>query len=103
MMFAATGCAIHGCGARGKVVCDFDGTNCRWEGGFDGDFGPPYPEPPGPRHPWGYSSSSGTAPSDGGLAAVAASYGVDDTNNDGILSCSGTYWIDTGAFEGSCE
>ena len=37
------------------------------------------------------------------LAEVAASYGEGDTNGDGILSCNGVYWLDTGSWVGSCD
>ena len=41
-----SGCAnIHGCDLGGKFVCDPDGTNCRWEFGFNCKVGPPYPDP----------------------------------------------------------
>lgn len=99
-MFSASACAIHGCSGSGKFVCDPDGTNCRWELGFSCDFGPPYPGPtPYPIPPFNGSRS---APG-GDLATVAATHGAEDSNGDGILQCTGVYWVDSGTWTGTCD
>lgn len=85
-MFSASGCAIHGCSFGGKYVCDPDGTNCRWETGFDCKIGPPYPDPT-PYPPGPFSAQSALATT---AATIAASYGESDTDGDGILSCEGS-------------
>ena len=28
--------------------------------------------------------------------------GIEDVNRDGVLSCTGAYWIDTGTWVGNC-
>ncbi|MDE0038767.1 MAG: hypothetical protein OXU77_14625 [Gammaproteobacteria bacterium] len=95
LIFSASGCAIHGCSGSAKWVCD---PECRWEVGFDCDFGPPYPDPePYPIPPF-HGSASG-----GDLAAIAAQYGESDSNGDGVLSCSGVYWVETATWVGSCD
>lgn len=80
------------------MVCPPDGE-CYWEVGFNCDFGPPYPRPtPTPIPPFERS----TAPT-GSVAEIAAQYGEDDTNGDGILSCNGVYYLASGTWVGSCD
>lgn len=87
----------------GRIVCDPDGTNCRYViASVSCRVDLPAPLPiPAPAPPVAQSATADSDEADG--ATVAAEYGENDVNGDGWLTCSGTYWFDTGTWVGACN
>ena len=91
------GC-IEDCQGGGEVVCDETGFNCRHLVGGSCRVDLPGGVEPAPTPIFEYDIEP--APM---LAAFAAIPGVDDSDGDGWITCNGTYWIDTGVWQGSCD
>ena len=102
-MLLTTGCVSDCRTGGGRLVCDPDGTNCRWVVA-EVSCRVEWPREPIPAPPPPTTSSSATAHSaTADPATVAAQYGESDTDGDGWLTCSGTYWIDSGTWVGGCN